>query len=690
MTRSAGSVRLWAGIVLFLIFLSLPGAPDSSFSGLPLTGWALAWVAAILVVILFGLLFPPTGTPPRWLVAGLVLALVVKIGLLVWSVPAGWRGVYTLNGDTVRQPIVFSAGVRRQPFRLDRRIDFDQSNFELTFLNDVLRYRQQFGVTRRDFEVPFAVEWTGFVFLRHPEAVELEVASRGSLRVQIDGQPWLEGSALDGTAPGRRVLLPAGLHEIRVRYEKPAKTEPLVRVGVREAGSGQPIVVSAEPTSLIVLRANRVVTGATTGLGGVAAILLGLVVLTVYWSPATLRALREGPDRLAVWLSFAAVLTRGLVAALPFQHQTVTLWAGDDPLVYEGNARDILFHGLLMPTGFSTGHGVAFYHYPLYSYALALAHLFLGESFSTVVFFNFACLAAAIPLAWLLGFRGMARVPAAIGAVLTAAFLLRHLGPYAMSALTDVLFTAMVLAALAACVAALERERRELWWLAGVLSALAAATRPSLLVFLGLFPAVLVLVRVRRDGDSRWRKAFWFLFGAVSGLFPFALRNWIMAHKLVVLVDSWIMLPYFLYPPGQPNPIDGRPGLLEALRMVADIVRSRPVDVMVTELKKVAFTLGMTKVFGSWEAVYVDLLVLPVLFGVSLVLRRVPAMLAVTLGAFAVSHLLAMVLAAPWTYGYKSIVPLHLAFLVGAVHLLPGGSRGVTRKATKSARSEEG
>jgi len=41
---------------------------------------------------------------------------------------------------------------------------------------------------------------------------------------------------------------------------------------------------------------------------------------------------------------------------------------------------------------------------------------------------------------------------------------------------------------------------------------------------------------------------------------------------------------------------------------------------------------------------------------------------------FAVSHLLAMVVAAPWTFHYKSILPLHAAFLFGAAFLLNGPS----------------
>ena len=59
-------------------------------------------------------------------------------------------------------------------------------------------------------------------------------------------------------------------------------------------------------------------------------------------------------------------------------------------------------------------------------------------------------------------------------------------------------------------------------------------------------------------------------------------------------------------------------------------------------------------------------------FGFSIVMARglLPFATAVTLGCFALSHLAAMVLAAPWTYGYKTILPLHLAFLFAVVTAL--------------------
>ncbi len=51
-------------------------------------------------------------------------------------------------------------------------------------------------------------------------------------------------------------------------------------------------------------------------------------------------------------------------------------------------------------------------------------------------------------------------------------------------------------------------------------------------------------------------------------------------------------------------------------------------------------------------------------------LRRVPGTTSAVLLTFTLSHLAAVTIAYPWTYGYKTILPVHLVFLFGALHLL--------------------
>ena len=60
--------------------------------------------------------------------------------------------------------------------------------------------------------------------------------------------------------------------------------------------------------------------------------------------------------------------------------------AGDDPMIYEGYARDILFNGILMNGGAPLGQGEPFYYQAFYPYFLAASHAIFGEGFFGVLF----------------------------------------------------------------------------------------------------------------------------------------------------------------------------------------------------------------------------------------------------------------------------------------------------------------
>ncbi len=372
----------------------------------------------------------------------------------------------------------------------------------------------------------------------------------------------------------------------------------------------------------------------------------------------------------------------------------MNLFSGDDPLAYEGYARNVLFHGLLMPNGAEVGHGAAYYHYPLYSYGLALAHVVFGEQFSSVVFLNILSVCAILLLCWHLGWRRLPTWAAVCAGLAMGWFIVRHLMPYTYTAFSDNAFVSLVFVALLASVTALECGERRWWVLAGVSAAWAAAARPSFLTYLGLFPVAVVVL-----SDERWRKrsfrsAGLFLVGVLLGLSPFALRNWIMTRKLVLLVNSWIQIPYFLYPWDRPNPVSSVSGLPEAITKAVDIILTQPAMVADIEWRKVAFTLGWTQAGPAAVGAHWDLLLLTCLFAAAVLLGKIPRRLTLVVVAFAVSHVAAMVLAAPWTYGYKTILPLHAVFLFGSVYLLAGavksgiGERESDVASAPSARSQ--
>jgi len=321
------------------------------------------------------------------------------------------------------------------------------------------------------------------------------------------------------------------------------------------------------------------------------------------------------------------------------------MWSGDDPLAYVSNARNVILEGWLMPNGLPVGRGEPFYFYPVFPYVMGLAQAVIGEDFSVIRLVNGWSVAAVLPLSWALGWRDQRWWAAIAGMTALTWFIHAHMLPYALIGYTDSLFTGVVFLSLVCCRLAI--TRRGLWTIAaGVSCAIAAGTRPSFLTFTPLFILAIVL----------WGKA-------------------------VVLVSSWIQLPYFLVPPEvTPNPVPAMfshtPSMFESVVAAGSLVLADPLGVLGLELRKVAFSLGMTH-WGmpGGSVLHPELLVLTALFCAVLLVRRLPSDVRLVVATFAVSHLIAMVMAAPWTYGYTTILPLHAVFLFSAVYLLPGAAR---------------
>jgi len=649
-----------AAVLLFIAVLLLPGAPRSPFAGAPLAAAGYALLACGVGLLGLGVLFAPARRVPASALAVLALLAVLKPVAADLSGPAGWRGVYYAEPDPAPRP--FKAGALTRDHRVDAAIDFEGPRFDLPFINDI-RYRTPISPQRRDRKLPVRVEWTGHAWLEQRATVRLQVASRGGVSVSVDG-----AEVMNVVSPRpfstAELLLDRGLHRIAVAYAKPAMTSPLVRLAL--TADGRELPVAPTPGAARGL-ARQPWFGAATTAGVVLAALLAAGLAAWCFPP---RLLLASPARASAALVFGLVLLVGTVQrVLPVVGRTVSLSAGDDYLSYEAFARDILFNGLLMPSGAAPGQGAPYYHYPLYPYALAAVHAVLGETFSAVIFFNVVAVGSVGILCWFLAWRHLRGWSATAGVLAIGVFTWYHLLPYTRTSFSDNLFVALVFVALLLCERALATQRRAWWIAAGAAAAAAAATRPSFLTHAAIWPAAVLLFGL---GSPRRRVAqiacFW--AGVLAGLAPFAARNWIMSRRLVLLVNSWIQIPYFLYPWWEPKPIPPLRSLSEALQQAWLFALARPWTVVDMEARKVAFTLGLTEVGPAHVGSHPLLLAGFALFVAALLLRRMPRPLAVVLGSFAVSHLAAMVVAAPWTYGYKTILPLHAAFLVGGVHVL--------------------
>jgi hypothetical protein len=665
-SRHTGWPLLVAG-VLALLLVSLPGSPDSPLGGAPLDLWGYAAVAIVATCVATAFFFPPRRWAV-WSVCGLLAVLgVAKVTIGAGATPAGWRASYDFADTKGRMHAAdFYRPFRSSHERWEPAVALWSQRADLHFLNDVdLFGYPPYDGTPREIRYAIRAVWTGYV-APGAEPVTWMATAVGDVTVT--------------TAAGSRRLHDPTQHvetftpgptggTIVVEYLKPANVAPFVNVVVLDGQAATPVPVTASPG----LPTTRRTTATTL------VVVVGLALFATMVLAGLVRHGSRAPEDEWLVRAFALSATLGLLGwgttvALKWHGLTTFLGAGGDPLYYGSSARDILHHGVLMLHGAAPGTAAPFYFYPFYPYLLAAGHALFGDSAGAAYLLN-GLLQACLPaLFFLLGWRRLT-VAAGFAAFLAlGAFLYtyqRLIFEFDQPSFTDIAYMTAVLAALVALTRAVETMRPVSLVVAGVAVALGAATRPSLMTLMYLAPLALAL-GIRPFALRRWLIASAFLVCGVGlGLLPFTLRNFVAAGKFVVLVNSWIQIPYFLIPPEIPEKPGGAPQLLEAVRMGWDIFAEHPVRTMTVEARKVLYTLGVTAAGPREMAQAPGLAVLPPLFLWALWRRRIPSSAAIVVGVFAVSHGLAMLIAAPWTFHYKSVLPLHAAFLFGAAFLLP-------------------
>jgi hypothetical protein len=684
-TFSARASRLWAAFGLLAVFVALPGPQRSLFSGIPFSLKAHFLLAALLVVALAMTLFPPRqGARARWL-----LALALACGAKAVIAPAvrfeGWHGRYSTAQVTnvpIRRvgqltPVRFFRG-RVRNFRVDRLLAFDDRSFALFYVNDwSLLGKYDPNAAPRDLSQPLRVEWTGYMAVPAAATLSTTVTATGAASVTIDGATVF--SAVDPSKAPIIRSLSAGEHQFQIVYEKPAGAK------ARFALAPLPFPVMPERGQNAEMRRARLAANAIAFLGVIALLLFAGALADAYGPIARflLGDLWDAPDRILLTVFAAAALTAGVAGAVKTRGLTVPLGNGDDPFAYEAAARLILFNGPLMQL--SAADTQPYYFYPLYSYVLAAAHAMLGEDYGTIRFLNWMCIAASGILWWVLLQRWLTRRSMAVLVVAFSVIAYAYLGLYANTAYTDNLYLPLCLAILLAGVTAFERHSWAWFLTTGFLTALGAATRPSLV----LFPPVLIVTVFLLDQTSllrRARETLAFVIGFAGGIAPFVARNWIVAHRLVLTASMYVMLPLFLFAPEDAKPssrwtVDHAHTASQAIDTSYGIVAAAPWHFAGVALRKALFTLGLTR-FGNPASEYpYAFVIIPLLFGVAAWARRIPRPVMITVTAFAVSHLIAMVVANPWSYGYKNIIPFHLALLAGSAFLLPRRGDVVDREA---------
>lgn len=664
------------GAAMFAALAVTPGGWEGWFTGAAYsTVTASLLVLTGVVVASLAVVTPQRQVPwaPVWTIAAM---LAVRLVLGINAEPLGWRGEYTMLTPDPPKAGAFVWRLGVHPFRVDRDLVFDDRTFDLQFLNDFTRYNRRAYAPPRAASQALRVVWTGWFETAVDAPLSVHAQARGTLDVRLDTVAWFTtGLAPPAVTP--QVTMSAGRHRLDLIYDKPAGTVPAVFAHALLAG--RPVVMSPWP---------RATSPGAWPLGpiGDACLWLGFMAwLWQAWIAFRGARVRQGASQagaavtiaamsvLAVWAVARADAAAGL---------TQELRPGDDHLAYEGLARNILEEGWLMPQGRRPGEGQPFFFYPLYSYALAGAHLVLSDSYAAVVLLNAAATAALPVLLWMLGWRALPAGVQAVGQILLVGFVLRHNGRYVDSPLTDNLFIPLILATLVLAVRAVRTSRPTDAFITGCALAACATTRPS--AFLLMVPLALVLAYTR-PASRAWQR-LWpagaLATGYAVSLAPVVLRNWIMAGQAVAMVTLSHAIPISLIPPEVPRPDYVAGAVLfswsSSLDLAWRIIEADPWGTAWLEARKVLFTLGATGLGPPGSLPIWEFLVLCAAGVTAFALRRVPWRTTVVLVVFLFSHLAATTIAYPWTYGYKTILPVQLVFLFAALHLLaPAPRRGM-------------
>ena len=664
------------------LYLLAPGHPDVILSGVPLgqTG------AFLFIVILLCWAWTRDVAPrisPR-LIRALGIAIAVKFALSFVVPHSGWLAAYYANDQLqppVRRSIDFSIP---NATRIDRQVSFVDTEFPVHFFNE---HGFNYGF-RREATEAFSVLWRGY--LHAPEPLNIRHEARGDVRVSIDGV----------AATANPIAVPAGDHTIEVEYRKAKEIEGIVHVrpldaagAVREWRIGEITPAPASPAQRAAARWLLFVQWLVH--------LIAAALVAIGIAPALAEKLRRirtlgGIDKASQLVMPAVVLGLSLQGLWKSRHlvdRVFTLTGGDDWLAFEMNARDILFNGWLLLRGLPPGKGLPYFEYPGYGYFVAGVHWLTGDSLAGIILINFVCLAIATVLVHAIA-RRLVDDRAAIIAVLwlLAIEQMDFVRYYTVTLLSENLFFMLVALTLYWFVRFIMTGA---WWtlIAGAMAGgFAAATRPTMLLFLPVALIILPLARLKRDGIARAAMVplvvvvFW-----LAAISPFTYRNYVMSGKPVLITEGQArtFIDYNLvegqHAKNQKYLEDFRNSNLSAAIILLRILWDFPAETLHNWGTKAGFGFGMVHWMGAANRPHPELPLTSIMYLAALVLLRESR----TIGAWLVhgfifTHLATLLLTMPANYGYRMVLSMYLFMVIFAAALAarPIG-RWLDRRASK-------
>ena len=582
--------------------------------------------------------------------------------------------------------------------RIDREIAFgsDIRDFPLAFFNDNSRFNfyQAHEPHRRRLE--FSVAWSGFwntpaggqtVFLDAPGA---------SAELFVDGQRLAGVSAQSGPAE-HTLSLSAGWHRLHIAFFSPYGAPREFSAGIVSDGTRAAFGSTT-------VRTERVSAAQQALLVVVDVLKKGFDVAALLWlagigSLLVLRRLGElwqqplSADRAAIALVAAAGAVEALRYAWPWTRLLLLLPGGDDPMTYEGFARDIQLNGILMNFGKPLGEGEPFYYQAFYPYFLAAAHTVFGEGTFGVLFLQrwlvVLTAAAIIRIATDLG--GRAVWPAAL--VTGGLFVWWKLAPISADLLNESLYVPLLVAWVALLVRTSARPSTVGAAATGIVGGLAAITRSTAILSWPLVWAAWAWTWRRRGGWAGIAGAMVITSLAVFSLV--SLRNWIVARTFaptstelgVTLLGGNEPPPHVTIDLSARRATYERFGVSDNTARVIEFAIVAPREFARGLGRKALFALGFYEPYApGWgrSPVYIAVWT-SAIAGLGMALRRghVPPLAAALPAVVALTQYVAVVIVYP--KGERLILPVHTLLVPYAALALASLAAAATRSAVPTS-----
>jgi len=516
------------GLLLWAAYLVVPTDAGGVIHGIPLgpidaaalmtVGW-LAWDGRRL-----------SGAP---ILAALLAVSMATAAAIPGS--GGFRARYFANASATG-PHERSTEYPDSVFtRIDERLHFAPGGpeFPLAFFNDNSRFNFYRADEPHRRRLEFAVSWSGLWWVdagRHHLYVDAPAAVG---EVFVDGARIVAASPDAGSASAE-ISLTGGWHRLDVRFSSPYAGPRQFSAGIIAGDTRRPFDASTvvtqqirgwQMTSAQLLRAGKTVADVAV-LGW-----LAWLFATSVRRRAALGSWRASPTgrwrRLVPLLAIVAAI-EALIFAWPWSHQLFLLAGGDDPMTYEGYARDILLNGVLMNGGLPPGQGQPFYYQAFYPYFLAALHALFGEGMFGIMLIQ--RLLAAFTIWKLMEIAVDLSTEAVWGSALAIAtlFVCWKLWPLSSDLLSESLYVPLVVAWTASLIRACRLPSRRRTLATGVLGGFAAITRSTVLLS---WAVVWPVCWFAWKGTARRGTLLAILAVASLGVFSLiAIRNGIVAH----------------------------------------------------------------------------------------------------------------------------------------------------------------